>query len=325
MKRLSIEEIVTKREEYYDDALYVTLSDAIDEVETRAGGLTPEEVWTEVIQIKDILLATKRPDKTIQAIRTQLERKYSTFEASDSDHRVERDEIPAGWTCTVVLTCFMLYICTASPVPEENMKIAVKIRILVADHPAYIIIRRLQRPAEQEEEGNGNPIPNENRLHPAAISYERPELVQMRARFAPVCTFYMNTLIARHAVSADYLVKVADTSRFCQIWNSLLRNEGILRTLALRTLDIDGFIASRIINFEEARTTNYNLKLILNIIGIMKSEGVVTLSNEELSNLFFTKMRASYFSRDQLLQFGRKASSLTPEIYDDIVAIIRNI
>lgn len=144
MKRLPHNIIDEKREEYLDDALYCSLTYAIDEVETQIGGLTPEEVWTEVIRIKEELLKTKRPDKTIQNIRTQLETDYQFFMLDYTNVVEQRLPLAGEWTNIVVLTCLTFYLCTSKDVPEQNMKIAVKIRKLIWDHPAYIMLRALR-------------------------------------------------------------------------------------------------------------------------------------------------------------------------------------
>ena len=67
------------REQYFDDPLFVTLYDAIENYETKLGGLTPAEVWSEVQDITNRLLRTKRPDKLLSTIRTDLIIRYSCF------------------------------------------------------------------------------------------------------------------------------------------------------------------------------------------------------------------------------------------------------
>lgn len=323
MIRFTPEENTKRREEYYDDPLFVTLCDAIDEVETQIEGLTPEEVWSEVIRIKDVLLTTKYPDKTIQRIRTDLQKEYQYFTKGCGNEIEMRAPIAAVWSSIVVLTCVMFFLCTPSPLPEKNKKIALKIRKLIWDHPAYIMLRRLQRPAEKEIEDDHNPIPNEDRLHPLVIEQESPELAAMRKALTPVIEFFMQTLLSSTAVKSEFKVTAEEHSKFWFMWMTLLRNEGILRELSIKTLEIDGFRTSDSKYYQAATTTHYNLKLVLNIIGIMKAEKVIEMSNEDLSSLFFTKMRASYFSNDKLSAYDYKASALNANLHDDIKAIIR--
>lgn len=323
MIRFTQEENIKRREEYYDDPLFVTLCDAIDEVETQIDGLTPEEVWSEVLRIKDQLLSTKYPDKTIQRIRTDLQKIYQYYTNGDDKAIDMRQPIAAVWSSVVVLTCVMFYLCTVSPLPEKNMKIALKIRKLIWDHPAYIMLRRLQRPAEKEIEDDHNPVPNEDRLHPLVIQQESPELATMRKVLTPVIGFFLNTLLQGNAVKPEFKIKEGEHSKFCHMWMTLLQNEGVLRTLSIRTLDIDGFKPSSNQYYQAATTTHYNLKFVLNIIGIMKAEKVIEMSNEDLSSLFFTKNRPSYFSNEKLSAYGEKASVLNATLHNDIIAIIR--
>lgn len=323
MVRFTQEENFKRREIYYDDPLFVSLCDAIDEVETRMNGLTPEEVWSEVLRIKDELVSTKYPDKTIQRIRTDLERDYQYFSVG-ADKEIEmRLPIAAVWSSIVVLTCVMFFLCTASPLPEKNKKIALKIRKLIWDHPVYTMLRRLQRPEEKVLEDDHNPVPNEDRLHPLVIEQESPELEAMRKTFTPVVRFFMQTLLSSTAVKSEFKVKTEEHSKFWYMWMTLLRNEGVLRELSVKTLNIDGFKTNGNQYYQAATTTHYNLKFVLNIIGIMKAEKVIEMSNENLSNLFFTKMRASYFSNDKLSDYDEKASALNATLHDDIIAIIR--
>lgn len=323
MKRLSHETILKNREKYYDDPLYVTLSDAIDEVETKIGGLTPEEVWTEVIRIKDELVKTKRPEKTIQNIRTELETDYQFFMDDDSNVIEQRLPLAGEWTCIVVLTCVMFYLCTSKEVPELNMKIALKIRKLIWDHPAYVMLRRLQRPAEKSEEDDNNPVPDEDRLHPLISTHESPELTAMRKNLMPVISFFANTLMKGNAVTAVYQVKVEGQSKHTLIWFAYLRNEALLRALSVDELEKNTLKASQNKYFKNAVEGQYNLKLILNIIGVMKEEGVIDMSNENISRLFFTSLRTSYLSKDKLKKYGTKHSALTQELHNNVVAIIR--
>lgn len=323
MKRLSHEKILKCREQFYNDPLYVSFSDAIDEVETKIGGLTPEEVWVEVIRIGDELAKTRRPEKTIQNIRTELETDYQFFTDDNGGILEQRLPMAGEWTSIVVLTCLMFYLCTPKEVPELNMKIAVKIRKLIWDHPAYVMLRRLQRPAEKSEEDDGNPIPDEDRLHPLISKRESPELEAMRNRIIPVITFFANTLMNGNAVTAAYQVKIEDKSKHLLMWHAILRNEALLRALCVDELEKKNFKASKDGNYKAAAEGKYNLKLILNIIGVMKAEGIIDLSNENLSGLFFTSLRASYFSKDKLREYGTKHSALTQELHDNVIAIIR--
>lgn len=323
MIRFTQEENIKRREEYYDDPLFVTLCDAIDEVETQIEGLTPEEVWSEVLRIKEELLATKYPDKTIQRIRTDLQKIYQYYTNGDDKAIDMRQPIAAVWSSVVVLTCVMFYLCTVSPLPEKNMKIALKIRKLIWDHPAYIMLRRLQRPAEKEIEDDHNPVPNEDRLHPLVIQQESPELAATRKALTPVVGFFMQVLLSSTAVKSEFKVKTDEHSKFWHMWMTLLRNEGVLRELSVKTLEIDGFKTSSSQYFQAATTTYYNLKLVLNIIGIMKAEKVIEMSNDDLSSLFFTKNRPSYFSNDKLSAYGEKASALNATLHNDIIVIIR--
>ena len=323
MIRLTQEQNNILREEYYDDPLFVTLTDAIDELETQHGGLTPEEVWKEVLRIKEVLLKTKRADKTIQQIRTELEKDYQIFESPDKKDTPNREPLAAEWTSIVVLTCLIHYLCTATPVPDKNLKLAVKVRKLIWDHPAYTMMRRLQKPAETEEEENGNPVPNEDRLHPLTVEKESPEMQEMRERLTPAVAWFINTLIAGKAVNTEYLIKTGENSKFRKMWMAMLSNEGILRKLSIKTLETNNFRKGNAEYHEAATTTQYNLKLVLNIIGIMKTEGVIKMSYENLSNLLFIKLRPMYFSSNSYSAYGKKGSALDATLHNDIISIIQ--
>lgn len=47
------------------------------------------------------------------------------------------------------------------------------------------------------------------------------------------------------------------------------------------------------------------------------------MSDENMSNLFFTKGRTMYFSQKNYSAYGKKGSALNVELHNDIIAIIR--
>lgn len=67
---------------------------------------------------------------------------------------------------------------------------------------------------------------------------------------------------------------------------------------------------------------DYNLKLMLNILGIMRSCRLLDISSSAISSNFGTKRRDSYIKSSNYLVFSSSFSALTPPLYDRIRSII---
>lgn len=70
---------------------------------------------------------------------------------------------------------------------------------------------------------------------------------------------------------------------------------------------------------------DYNLKLMLNILGIMRTERLLDISSSAIGSNFGTKRRDSYIKSTNYLAFGSSFSALTQPLYDRILAIVKSV
>lgn len=59
-------------ERYTDDQQFVNVVDALTKIETQKGGLTPEEIWEQAINLLDSLKKVSRPEITVKRMFTPI-------------------------------------------------------------------------------------------------------------------------------------------------------------------------------------------------------------------------------------------------------------
>lgn len=322
------------REQYFDDPLFVTLYDAIEDYETKLGGLTPAEVWSEVQDTTNRLLRTKRPDKLLSTIRTDLVIRYSLFVSADGE-REEREPVAAEWSAMMVLCCMMYYILQPTVKHDANQELARKIASLLNDpvrgtHPLVGLLYKKQREAEEREEKHNNPVPDVNPLQALA---ERPVLVDVLPLYTQMCcvlTFFREKLEKAKMVNSHYLQKESDKGNlFEEMIKRICQDRELLEsfrqpTLAVTKLKDDETLSQSDKAHERAAAkNNYNLKLVCNILGVLLEQEVLTVGSEPLSLLFFKKQKATHFQPAWFKSFGESKSAIPSEaVYQRMVAVI---
>ena len=243
-RHITPEENRQRREIYYGNPLFVTFCDAIERFETRLNGLTPVEVWDEVLRITQELLSSKRPDKLISSIYTDLIARYRCLVMPDGQWMYERDDYSAENSAVVVLTCVMYYIVQPENLPEKNRRIAQQIRMCFEDpvkgvHPLFVILFRLQRQAEQEEEDANNPVPDVNPLQDSSQETLPSPPSALYLRMRQICFFFTVQLEMTDYVDPYYLkTEGKKENRFWLLFEAVLQDEELLSLLARSTLSV---------------------------------------------------------------------------------------
>ena len=337
-RRITPKENRQRREIYFRNPLFVTFHDAIERYERKPGGLSPVEVWDEVLRITQDLLSSKRPDKLICSIYTDLIARYRYLVMPGGQWVYERDDFSATTSAVVVLTCVMYYILQPKELPERNRKIAVQIGKLFYDpvkgfHPLFLILNTLQRQAEQEEEDANNPVPDVNPLQDSSQETLPSEPSALYLNMRAVFFFFTVRLEDANYVAPYYLetkVKQEKENRFWFLFEAVLQDEELLSLLARPTLSVKTLRDREKLQKPKEESDrlvakgNYNVKLICHLMGILKEQGVLTAPCNKLSKLFFTDNKAVYFQPSSYMKFGSSSSAFPSQaVYDRLLGIIQ--
>lgn len=337
-RRITPKENQQRREVYFKDPLFVTFYDAIEQYERKPGGLSPVEVWDEVLRITQELLSSKRPDKLISSIYTNLIARYRYLVMPDGEWMYARNDFSAETSAVVVLTCVMYYISQPNELPEKNRKIRDQIGRLFYDpvngyHPLFLILNQLQRQAEQEEEDANNPVPDVNPLQIQNSSQETlpSEPSELYLNMRDIFFFFTVQLEDANYVTPYYLEKEGKKeNRFWRLCEAVLQDEELLMLLATHTLnmkalrDRDKLLKSQEKSDRLVVEGNYNVKFLCNLMGILKEQGVLIAPCSKLSELFFTDNKAVYFQPSSYMKFGGSSSAFsTQAVYDRLLKIIQ--
>ena len=64
---------------------------------------------------------------------------------------------------------------------------------------------------------------------------------------------------------------------------------------------------------------DYNLKLVLNIIGLMREPGIVTKATDLLNSMFFTDTKTKYFKIKEIVKVGTADSGIKDEAMLELI------
>ena len=332
MIRLTEAEIDTLDAEYSRIyPLYNVISTVVEDYEGSKGGLRAVEVWREVLDLETRLPTAPRPDRFIASERTRLMKKFRRFmvyykgelcreSAEDrSDEDVERSLI-------CVLLAFGMRL-ASYPEGMDNpyepiMRRIRKMALQCKDLEMVAAITNEYYDAEDEEEELGNFVPEEDVLRPHVRPRLTSEMQAIHDRLKPVFTYFADVLVYEKTVSANVAEEV-----FYGIWDNLLMNESILKELDKPNQNIRNTLTDEDIKEGDheyiVKDNSYNLKLVLNIIGVMIEQKVVTSNISTTRKMFFDDMKDKYFNPRFYKMFGTADSAFpTDGMYSLIVKII---
>jgi hypothetical protein len=175
---------------------------------------------------------------------------------------------------------------------------------------------------EDDEEALGNFVPEEDVLKPHINPRLTKELQHIHDRMSWVFEYFNSTLVMAEVVSDDWGVE-----GFGAIWDDLLMMEPIMRAM-VKTTKITNTLQDDEIKEEDpyyiVKTDSYNLHLVLNIIGVMMEQGVVTSNISTTRKFFFAEQSKDiYFNPRSYKQFGTSKSAFAgEEMYNVIVEMI---
>ena len=333
--RLTAERIETLQTEYLRDPLFVTFYSGIAQCETACGGLTPAEAWSEMKSVL-VLLHCMRPDKVVFTIYLDLLKRYSVFVSANGKNYEPRSKEKAEDTAVTVMTCVMSALLQPKNLPKINERIVSSILqlFLQADgsyHRVYEYLDAQQDIDENMEEKDSNPVPDINPLEGLAEKSSSQREPEAYRRVNAALSYYCCKLEREGVVAHAYMgTDEAGETRLSRLFDAVCQDQQLLELFGSRSQNTNTLkdrmqLAQSKEYYEwEAAKGNYNVKLLCNFMGMLKNKGILKASAKALSELFFTKSKATYFQRGKYMAFGTSSSAIpSREVYNLLLRHIR--
>ena len=332
MIRMTEAEIAPMDAEYSREyPLYNAISTAVEDCEGSRGGLRAPEVWREVLLLEERLPKAPRMDRFISLERTRLKKDFRRFQVQVNkklywETQEDRSDEDVERSVVCVLLAFGMRLASyPSDIPNPYEPIMERIRQMAMqskDLDMVWAITNAYYDGEDEEEALGNFVPEEDVLEPHLKPKLPKELQEIHDRMRRVFDYFRTALECEDVVSDHW-----GNEGFAHIWRDLLRMESILRALVKKTGIKNTLKDDDIKEGDEdyiVKSNDYNLHLVLNIIGVMMEQGVVTSNISATRQLFFAEQgKDKYFNPKYFKLFGTSDSAFaTEKMYNDIVKII---
>jgi len=171
---------------------------------------------------------------------------------------------------------------------------------------------------EDEEEEAGFMVPPHNPLEDNEKPKLPAELQAAQERIEKIFDFYSSTL----ANSPDCLRSNYTPYEFYAIWDDLANETTIISHMEETSPRITITLKDNLAQKENVCQNDYNLKLVLNIIGLMREPGIVTKTTEELNSMFFTDVKTKYFKLNEIEKVGTTDSGIKDEAMLELIRTI---
>ena len=295
---------------------YNCISSILDSIETQKGGLYPVEVWSEVLRLEDELKTAPRRDKFIAEQRTRLENKFRKIVINKAGESIDRTKEEAEQSVMCVLLALAMHLLACpddKPNPHTLLIRRIYKMVLEYDPELTIAIAEAYNSGEDEEEAAGFLVPLHDPLRDDDEKTQMPpELQAMKERTEAIFDFYSNTL----AYTPGCLSSNYTQDDFFDIWDDLANEETIIRHMQETSSRIKTTLKDDLQEKETASQNDYNLKRVLNIIGLL------TKTTEQLNSMFFTDVKTKYFKLNEIEKVGTADSGIKDEA---MLGLIRQI
>lgn len=274
-KRFTKNECKKLRNEcYYDDPLFVTYINSLNDFSLKYHDLGAEEIWNEARRYARQLGKAKRPDKEVSAIYNELVERYTVFLEKGVPR--SRTEEESERTAVCVLMCILYMLCTTEDEQNPYDRVCAAIGNKISKHFIVREIYDSQRSAEKDEEENGVVVPFKDYMKEAEVVEIEIKMAQEKLQQTSVC-------IRRKFLETELGAKIEKT-QFELLIDDILGIDGLLDSMM--NSEFNGF-------------TEFNRTLFCNIIGMMKRGNILSLSYDNLSkNLGFGVSVKSYLMTD---------------------------
>lgn len=314
--------------------LYNVISTVVEDYEGVKGGLRAPEVWREVLEIEKRLAAANRPDRFVALERTRLAKEYKRFcyKGADGKLYLEGKEERSGREVERSVNCVLLALGMRLGSYPEDMRnpyeiIMERIRQMLLQSEDLQLLAKLTNEyydSEDVEEELGNIVPEEDVLKPHVKPKVKKELVPLYEFLKPIMNYYALVLVNEAGLGYGVTEQT-----FYDIWNDLLLSEPILRELSIPNKNLENTLADDDLKPEdsdyEVKGNDYNLKLVMALIGVMIEKKIVNNTISGTRKLFFNDNKDRYFSPNKYMQFGSSESGFpTKAMYETVLKIIKD-
>ena len=291
---------------------YNCISSVLDSIESQNGGLYPTEVWSEVLRLEKLLLTASRRDKFIAEQRTRLENKYRKIIIKRDWTSIERTKKDAERSVMCVLLALAMHLEACpddQPNPHELIIKRIIKMVLEYDPELTVSIAQAYNKGEDEEEVAGYfVLPHDplERQEPNPLPTDLQKIIEP---LNLVIDFYSSILVnTKECINPQYT-----DEEFFDIWDDLMKEESIVRELSKPCRKLaPTTLKAELQQVENANQNTYNLKLVLNIIGLLRTD-IVTFSIEQVNGLFFTDTKSKYLKPNEITKFGTSDSGIPDE------------
>ena len=300
---------------------YNCISSVLDSIETQKGGLYPVEVWSEVLRLEDELKTAPRRDKFIAEQRTRLENKFRKIvinQAGESIDRTKEDAVRSVMCVLLALAMHLLACPDDKPNPHTLLIKRIYKMVLEYDPELTMAIAEAYNSGEDEEETAGFLVLPHDPLKDDEKPQIPTELQPLKERIEEIFDFYSNTLANTPGCLSSNITKY----EFYDIWDDLAKEITIIKQMQETSSRIKITLKDDLPEKETASQSGYNLKLVLNIIGLMRESGIVIKTTEQLNSMFFTDVKTKYFKLKEIEKIGNSDSGIKDEA---MLGLIRQI
>lgn len=255
MKKILIGYQIPDFERYTNDQQLVNVTDALLKIETEHGGLPPEELWDHAINLLESLKHVPRPEITVK-------RMFSYIIDEMRKQSQERTDEQIMHSAYCILFCAVYILCANDEEPDPNQDIIDSICEVIAKMPDIVPLFQFVEKTEDEQEAKGYSVPPRNVL--AKPHEETAEEAAVRI------IALLKQDIIEPIINADY-VQPSYKKEFVCIWEDILANDTLLELMR-----------------KEEFGKTYNLKLVLNILGLMTmGQKVLKVAKSKLAKELF--------------------------------------
>ncbi len=300
---------------------YNCISTVIESIESQRGGLYSVEVWSEVLRLEDELKTAPRRDKFIAEQRTRLGNKYRKIIINQKGESIDRSKEDAERSVMCVLLALAMHLLACpddKPNPHDLLIKRIYKMVLEYDPKMTLDIAEAYNRGEDEDEAIGFMVPPHDPLEDEEKSQIPQKLQAAKEHTEKIFDFYASTLAGTPGCLRNNYTEYD----FYHIWDDLAKEITIIKQMQKSSSRIRITLKDDLPYKEAAIKDDYNLKLVLNIIGLMQEAGIVIKNTEQLNSLFFTDTKTKYFKLKEIEKVGTADSGIEDEA---MLKLIRQI
>lgn len=279
MKKILFDYKIPDFERYTNDQQFVNVTDALLKIETDQGGFTPEELWEHAINLLESLKHVARPEITVKRLFSHIIDGLGSQAGERTREQIEH-------TAYCIMFCVVYILCANDEEPDPNQEIIDSICEVLSTMPDIVPLFRLVEKMEDEQEAKGFSVEPRNVL-------AKPR-VETAEEAAERIMKDLKQEIIDPIVNANY-VQPSYKKEFVGIWEDILANDTLLELMR-----------------KEEFGKTYNLKLVVNILGLMTfGQYVLKVSKSKLAKTLFPNgtTHDKYFTTETKGTFSAFTSS----------------